>query len=97
MSFRLAFKTSFGHLQDVLAGCLACLEKASCRCLFADWGLNVVKKIWKSNKHLLYSKLVKKIGKIRNNLTLLFRKIVSMDSPFMLKNILPRRQLHIQS
>ena len=37
MSFRFAFKTSFGHLQDVLARCLACLEKTSCRCLFADW------------------------------------------------------------
>ena len=37
MSFRFAFKTSFGHLQDVLVRCLACLEKTSCRCLFADW------------------------------------------------------------
>ena len=31
MSFRFAFKTSFGHLQDVLARCLACLEKTSSR------------------------------------------------------------------
>ena len=31
MSFRFGFKISFGHLQDVLAGCLACLGKASLR------------------------------------------------------------------
>ena len=31
MSFRFAFKTSFGHLQDALARCLACLSKASLR------------------------------------------------------------------
>ena len=37
MSFRFGFKTSFGHLQDVLARCLACLDKTSYRCLFADW------------------------------------------------------------
>ena len=37
MTFRFAFKASFGHLQDVLARCLACLGKTSCRCLFADW------------------------------------------------------------
>ena len=37
MSFRFAFRTSFGYLQDVLARCLACLANTSCRCLFADW------------------------------------------------------------
>ena len=37
MTFRFAFKTSFEHLQDVLARCLAYLGKTSCRCLFADW------------------------------------------------------------
>ena len=31
MLFRFAFKTSFGHLQDVLARCLACLNKTSLR------------------------------------------------------------------
>ena len=31
MTFRFAFKTSFGHLQDVLARCLACLGKTSLR------------------------------------------------------------------
>ena len=31
MTFRFAFKTSFGHLQDVLARCLACLRKTSLR------------------------------------------------------------------
>ena len=31
MSFRLAFETSFGHLQDVLGRCLACLGKTSLR------------------------------------------------------------------
>ena len=31
MSSRFAFKTSFGHLQDVLARCLACLRKTSLR------------------------------------------------------------------
>ena len=31
MYFRLAFKTSFGHLQDVLARYLACLGKTSLR------------------------------------------------------------------
>ena len=31
MSFRFAFKTSFGHLQNVLARCLACLGKTSLR------------------------------------------------------------------
>ena len=31
MSFRFAFKTSFGHLQDVLTRCLACLGKTSLR------------------------------------------------------------------
>ena len=31
MSFRFAFKTSFGYLQDVLARCLACLGKTSLR------------------------------------------------------------------
>ena len=36
MSFRFAFKTSFGYLQDILARCLACLGKTSCRRLFAD-------------------------------------------------------------
>ena len=29
MSFRFVFKTSFGHLQDVLARCLAYLGKTS--------------------------------------------------------------------
>ena len=38
MSFRFAFKTSFAHLQDVLARYLACHGKTSARCLFADWG-----------------------------------------------------------
>ena len=33
MTFRFAFKTSFGHLQDVLARCLACLGKTSLRYL----------------------------------------------------------------
>ena len=31
MSFRFAFRRSFGHLQDVLAGCVACLGKTSFR------------------------------------------------------------------
>ena len=31
MLFRFAFKTSFGHLQDVVARCLACLNKTSLR------------------------------------------------------------------
>ena len=31
MSFRFPFKTSFGHLQDVLARCLACIDKTSLR------------------------------------------------------------------
>ena len=31
MSFRFASKTSFGHLQDVLKRCLACLGKKSLR------------------------------------------------------------------
>ena len=31
MLFRFAFKTSFGHLQDVLARCLACLNKTYLR------------------------------------------------------------------
>ena len=31
MSFRFAFKTSFRHLQDVVARCLFCLGKASLR------------------------------------------------------------------
>ena len=31
MTFRFAFKTSFGHLQDVLARCLACLGTTSLR------------------------------------------------------------------
>ena len=31
MTFRFAFKTSFGHLQDVLARCLGCLGKTSLR------------------------------------------------------------------
>ena len=31
MSFRFAFKTSFGHPQDVLARCLSCLGEASLR------------------------------------------------------------------
>ena len=31
MTFRFAFKTSVGHLQDVLARCLACLGKTSLR------------------------------------------------------------------
>ena len=31
MTFRFAFKTSFGHLKDVLARCLACLGKTSLR------------------------------------------------------------------
>ena len=31
MSFRFVFKTSFGHLQDILARCLACLGKTSLR------------------------------------------------------------------
>ena len=31
MSFRFAFKTSFGHLQDVLTRCIACLGKTSLR------------------------------------------------------------------
>ena len=31
MTFRFAFKKSFGHLQDVLARCLACLGKTSLR------------------------------------------------------------------
>ena len=29
MTFRFAFNTSFGHLQDILARCLACLNKTS--------------------------------------------------------------------
>ena len=33
MTFRFAFKTSFGHLEDVLARCLACLGKTSLRYL----------------------------------------------------------------
>ena len=37
MSFRFAFKASFGHLQDVLTRCIACLGKTSLKCLFADW------------------------------------------------------------
>ena len=31
MTFRFAFKTSFEHVQDVLARCLACLNKTSLR------------------------------------------------------------------
>ena len=31
MLFRFPFKTSFGHLQDVVARCLACLNKTSLR------------------------------------------------------------------
>ena len=31
MTFRFPFKTSFGHLQDVLGRCLACLRKISLR------------------------------------------------------------------
>ena len=33
MSFRFAFKTSFGYLDHVLARCLACLDKISLRYL----------------------------------------------------------------
>ena len=33
MTFGFAFKTSFGHLQDVLARCLVCLDKTSLRYL----------------------------------------------------------------
>ena len=29
MTFKFGFKTSFGHLQDNLARCLACLNKTS--------------------------------------------------------------------
>ena len=29
MTFKIGFKTSFGHLQDILARCLACLNKTS--------------------------------------------------------------------
>ena len=31
MSFKFAFNTSFGHLQDILTRCLACLVKISLR------------------------------------------------------------------
>ena len=43
MTFRFAFKTSFGHLQDVLARRLACLGKTSCRYFFANWEKSILK------------------------------------------------------
>ena len=45
MSFRLGCKTSFGHLQDVFARCLPCLDKTSYRCLFADWERTRIKNL----------------------------------------------------
>ena len=47
MSFRFAFKTCFGHLQDILARCLACLGKTSLRHLvdvFLPTGIVVTNK-----------------------------------------------------
>ena len=42
MSFRFVFKTSFGHLQDVLGRCLACLNKTSLRYLIdVSWIVTV--------------------------------------------------------
>ena len=48
MSLRFAFKTSFGHLQNVLARCLACLKNVLERCfaclvdVFLATGLSLV-------------------------------------------------------
>ena len=52
MSFRFAVKTSFGHLEDVLARCLACLNKTSSKHLvdvFLAIGIDV--KIENYNHH----------------------------------------------
>ena len=47
MSLRFAIKTSFGHLQDVLASCPACLGKTSLRHLvdafLSTWGKRGIK------------------------------------------------------
>ena len=59
MTFRFAFKTSFGHLEDVLTRCLACLGKTSLRHL-----IDVFLPTWKTS---IYFRINSKLKKwIRN-------------------------------